>query len=117
MRTWVLLTLFVIASTASAAAPRVATVKDWTFKDFRDGSASGSTTNGSGSTFGVYCGEAKQCTIFLLTDLTCDEGKKQIVLVNADSGAMAENTTCSKINKPNEKEQFALTFDDFDSWG
>jgi len=114
MRTYLLgLLLTLVVGLPAYAEPRMTTVRDWTYKDFHDGSAAGSTTNESGSTLIVYCAAAEQCMIFLVTSTGCEENGKYTVLVNADSGAVAENATCSKISTPAAKEQFALVFNDF----
>jgi hypothetical protein len=108
-----LLLLALVAALPVSAEPRIASVRDWTYKDFHDGSAAGSTNNDSGSTLAVYCAADQQCMIFLITSTGCEENGKYTVLVNADSGAMTETAACSKLNNPATKEQFALIFDDF----
>jgi len=115
MRTLVLLLLLTVIALPTSAEPRTATVKNWTFKDFRDGSAGGDTTNESGSELGVYCSGTQQCFIFLITDTGCEENGKYTVLVNADSGAVATNASCTSINTPGSKGRFALVFDNFDT--
>lgn len=103
----------VLVGARANAAQHSSTVKDWTFKDFGDGTSAAQTFNDSGSTLGVYCAAEKQCVLFLRAETNCTPDGKYPVLVNADSGAMAQNTTCVNLGSPDSKDQFALVFDDF----
>jgi hypothetical protein len=97
------------------AGPRSATVRDWTFKDFGDGTSGGQTMNESGSALGVFCAAVQQCSVFLRTTDSCTDGNKYTVMVNSDSGASALSATCANIGTPDSKGQFAIFFDDFQS--
>jgi hypothetical protein len=109
---------FFLVLTASAlstanAEPQSVAVKDWTVKLFDDGSSGAQTSNDSGSSFGVYCTDEKNCVAFLLASTDCDDSSKYPVLLNSTSGAMALATTCANISTPGSKQRFALVFDDF----
>ena len=107
--------LSAFAVSQSNAEPRSASVKDWSFKLFDDGSAGAQTLNDSGLALGVYCAAAKNCQAYLLASMDCEENGKYPVLMNSTSGAQALNTTCANISTPDSKPRFALFFDDFEA--
>jgi len=65
-RTILLLCLALIAGPLGAA-PQSATVKDWAFKNYGNGSAEAWTRNDSGSSLGVYCDGKESCIAYVTT--------------------------------------------------
>lgn len=104
--------LTILAALPANADPQT-TVKSWTYGAMDDGSAAASTTSDSGTQLVVYCVAKKQCYIFVRSDIGCDNGNKQVFLVNAESGAAPFTMTCTKLDIAGSKSQFANSFDNF----
>lgn len=69
---------------------------DWSFYPLRDYAIS-STTNSSGSVFGIICG--KSCSAFVNFTTTCTEGHYYPAMVNSEAGAFHINMRCYVIDK------------------
>jgi hypothetical protein len=107
--------ILVLATLSAHAAGGTRVEKDWTFQDTGNGTAVAYTNNDSGSTLGVFCAAAKNCSVYLKTATGCNDGAKYPVLVNADSGAMTVSLTCQNIASAGEKRNFVFVFDDFNA--
>jgi hypothetical protein len=102
-----------ILASSPVEADQQTIVKNWTYGATGNGSAAASTASDSGTQLVVYCAAKKQCYIFVRSDIGCDDGNKQIFLVNAESGAEPFTMTCTKLDIPGSKSQFANSFDNF----
>jgi len=115
--------LLLLAATAASAPsnsptspptmPDKIVEKDWVYQNAGNGTAIAYTNNDSGSTLGVICIAAQNCSVYLKTATACEDGAKYPVLVNADSGAVSASLTCENIASASEKKNFVFVFDDF----
>lgn len=115
VRIGTLLCLLVGAAPTMAAnsTGQPVSVKNWVSQNYADGSSGAWTNNESGSSLGLYCTAANQCTAFLGADTGCDDGSKYPAMMNTDSGASSQPMTCANISSANEKPRYVLVFDDF----
>jgi hypothetical protein len=107
--------VLILATMTAHAAGDTVVEKDWTFKDTGNGTAVAYTNDDSGSTLGVFCVAAKNCSVYLKTATGCADGAQYPVLVNTDSGALAVSLTCQNISSAGEKQNFVFVFDEFDA--
>jgi hypothetical protein len=105
--------LFLATGMIGTAIAGSVTEKDWKVVIDADGTALAFTSNGSGSSFGIYCANANSCFAYLDSSTGCDDSSTYPVLVNSDSGAGSFEATCADLGSSASKNHAVIVFNDF----